>query len=517
MNDNNSSRFNTRLWRLFKNQLSLYRWLLLALLIGLALRLPGLSSRPMWYDEAFSVLFSSTGPKSMVYGTLTPVGEAAADVHPLFYYSLLWGWMKLFGTSAFAVRFMSVLIGLGIILAGWRLAADLFNRTVANLAAVFIALSSYEVHYAQEARMYALLALACILTAIFYRRGLESDRWRHWIGFGLSAALAMYSHILAGGVLLAIGISWFIWHRGQKSIKFLSGVVLAVLIYAPWLLQLPAQMGKVEQAYWIERPGILELVQTALVFVTDLPLEDFLLPVGLFLAILLLGLVIWGTGRAYRSRHPHFSQAAWMGFLTLAPVGIIFGVSQIRPVFILRGLLPSVSFFLVWLAWAMITVSKNKMILGMLVIVFIVSSGMGLLSRWDYDGFPYAPYSEVADFIHAQLEPADTVLHSNKLTMLPMVYVAPGMDQGYMADIRGTGSDTLALPTQEVLGLLAVEDIDVAIGDSDRIYFVVFEREISEYLALGEEQHPHLARLEMSFEIIEVSEWGELRVYVFQR
>src|SRR5437868_14363765 len=87
------------------------RWLILVLLLAFGLRLLALSSRTLWYDEAFAVLFSEKGINAMLYGTLTPTGSAAADVHPLLYYTVLDGWMTLFGQSVAAVRLLSVIFG----------------------------------------------------------------------------------------------------------------------------------------------------------------------------------------------------------------------------------------------------------------------------------------------------------------------------------------------------------------------------------------------------------------------
>jgi hypothetical protein len=65
--------------------------LLLIIIVAVALRLVAISTRPIWYDEAFAVLFAGKGLQAMLAGTLTQVGGSAADVHPLAYYLLLNG------------------------------------------------------------------------------------------------------------------------------------------------------------------------------------------------------------------------------------------------------------------------------------------------------------------------------------------------------------------------------------------------------------------------------------------
>src|SRR5574342_361999 len=82
------------------------------LILALFVRLLGVISRPIWYDEAFAILFSEKGMSAMLYGTLAPTGAGSADIHPLGYYSLLWLWMKVFGESLVATRLLSILAGL---------------------------------------------------------------------------------------------------------------------------------------------------------------------------------------------------------------------------------------------------------------------------------------------------------------------------------------------------------------------------------------------------------------------
>ena len=92
------------------------------LLLALLIRLLGILSRPVWYDEAFAILFSEKGPGAMLYGTLAPAGAGSADIHPLGYYTLLWLWMKLFGESLPAARLLSIIAGLITVFLVYRIA-----------------------------------------------------------------------------------------------------------------------------------------------------------------------------------------------------------------------------------------------------------------------------------------------------------------------------------------------------------------------------------------------------------
>ncbi len=82
------------------------------LIFAFIVHLLGITSRPIWYDEAFAILFSEKGLRAMLYGTLAPTGVGSADIHPLGYYTFLWLWIKAFGESFVAVRLLSISAGL---------------------------------------------------------------------------------------------------------------------------------------------------------------------------------------------------------------------------------------------------------------------------------------------------------------------------------------------------------------------------------------------------------------------
>ena len=294
-----------------------------------------------------------------------------------------------------------------------------------------------------------------------------------------------------------------------------GGVALG--LYLPWLLLLPTQIAKVQQAYWISKPGVVDLVQTLMTFVTGLPVPQLLIPFSLFVTVLIVALAGFQTIQAVRLRQPGVKLGLWMVYLAFAPVILIFLVSQWRPVFIQRALLPSGIIFLIWLAWMFNSTSMPKQIGFISGVVLMAGMGVGIFGHLTYDGFPYAPFSEVNSDLQQRLEVGEIVLHSNKLTMLPAVYYNDKLPHRYLADPPGSGSDTLALPTQQVLDLMAFPDAESAVENTDRVFFLIFSREPAEYQELGFVSHPHLSWLEANFNQCNLWEWKDLLVYEFSR
>jgi hypothetical protein len=146
-----------------------------------------------------------------------------------------------------------------------------------------------------------------------------------------------------------------------------------------------------------------------------------------------------------------------------------------------------------------------------------VAFALGLLGFFTYRGFPYAPFEQLDRELARVVRPGDVILHSNKLTAIPAVYYDPALPHQFLADPPGSGSDTLAPATQQVLGLVAEPDAAAAVGDARRVFFIIFEREEDEYQSLGEAGPPALNWLEDSFVPVYAQSWNDLVVYEFSR
>jgi 4-amino-4-deoxy-L-arabinose transferase-like glycosyltransferase len=473
------------------------------LTLGFLARMPGIFTRPLWYDEAFAVLFSSKGPTAMAYGTLAVQAGVAADVHPLGYYTLLWVWGEVIGRSPFLVRLLSLLVGLGVILLGMKLAEAMFNRKVGTVAGILLALSPFQVHYSQEVRMYGLLTLLLLLATYWQWKLLyEPKRWI-WIAYGITAAAAQYSHNLAGLYLLPLS-TIPILTRNWRSMRWtLQAGGLAILLYLPWLINLPSQFARVRWAYWIPQPGITELVRTFLQFISGLPVpqigvsEIFFLGATLFLGFLATVLAGISTFRAQQAQRSFTMLIPF--YLATAPAALMFLISQWQPVYLDRAMLPSAAMFMIWIAAAIsketLPILYRRTLIGSVAITFLI----GLLGFYTYRGFPYAPYAQLNEDISDSIGAGETVLHSNKITAFPAIYYSTGLEHDYLADPSGSGSDTLAPATQEVLEHFAYDNVSQATEGKPGIWFVVFNQEIEDYAAAGIDFHPALSELEKTY------------------
>lgn len=498
--------------------------LLLLVAIGVALRLINLGGRPLWYDEAFALLYARLPYDTMLEGTLAQSQGAAADVHPLFYYVSLQNWMNVFGDSVVAARSLSVLYGAGTIVLVYGLMRESFDRRVGLIAALVVALSPFQIAFSQEARMYTQLGFWTTASLWAFVRGARTNRWKAWVAFGVCGAAALYSHNLAFAFYAAIGL--FVVARvlgglARRTLRasLLTGAITGALImgalFAPWLMQLPAQFGKIAQSYWITPPTIVTIVQTLMAFAfwTDNQAASFPLAAAMLAgSVLILALTVY---HLVLRRREFDARVGLLLTLFAVPIVVLIGVSYaFKPVYIIRGLMPAQIAFLMLAAWAAAGLPRAVQIgSGVLIGVILIAA---LVSHYGYARFPRAPWGEVSAYLRANAIDGDAIVHDNKLTFFPMHVVDPELNQVYLADVAGIGSDTLARATQHALRLIAA-DVEDAISNRDRVWLILFNRTRDDYRAAGFLDDPGWVAIDEEMDAVEKRSFGDVAVYLFAR
>lgn len=484
--------------------------IILILLIAFSIRLAGTSSRPIWYDEAFSILISEQGPSAILSGTLAiDADSSAAEEHPPVYYFMLWGWMEAFGNSLVSVRMLSVIISLGIILCIYSISNHLFDPPTALLGAFISSILPFQVHYGQEIRMYGLLTFWLGLATLAFLK-------RQWIPFSIAAALAQYTHNLAAFYLIPLAFTP-VFQKDWKTLRsFILAGFAAIVMYSPWLIQLPAQLSKVTSSFWIEKPGFEKFFTLLLIYLPNLPLPKNLLPPALLLATLTITLATYQTYRAAKNNFREAHNGLWLAYLAFTPPLLLWLVSQISPIYVERALLPSQAIFCIWLAWAFTKTRLPRPIQIFSFGLVLISAVIGLYQHISYKGFPYGPFDQINKSIQGKVNKGDVIIHSSKLTYLPAFYFDKNIQQGFIIDPPNSSVDTLATATRIILNLNGIEDIKTGTEDAQRVWLIIYQQSLDEF-RLNNKTHPHLEYLNNNFDLVSNETWDDVNLFVYAR
>ncbi|MGQ9459088.1 MAG: glycosyltransferase family 39 protein [Anaerolineae bacterium] len=324
---------------------------------AVGLRLAGLTSESLWYDEAWSVAIAqeSLGWIAVlrVPGWPWPLPYTGSG-GGLLYHLVLHFWLAL-GEDPFTVRLLSALLGVAGVALAVLLGRDLFGAWGGWAAGILMAVSPLQVWYGQEARMYALFT--CLMLAAAWGLWHTCHGGQGWAWGLLVAALALgtYTHSFGWFALLAANLFW-LWQRLALRRARPSWGTWAAAQAAVLALSLPGLAGFLGQASlgwwdWIGRahgaPGFRDLARALAAFVTG-PVHPFsgaaasaytlvALTVG-------LGAAFLGAGAAWRAGRRE--EVALVAFLAVVPVVLAFSLAQWQPLFLLRYLVAFQPFWL---------------------------------------------------------------------------------------------------------------------------------------------------------------------------
>jgi len=485
------------------------RHLLLAALIavGFILRVTALSTRGIWYDDAFSFFLAQRDPTAIIAGT-------AADTMPPLYYFALHLWMIL-GTAVVTLRLLNVLVSISIVFLTFKLANLLFDTRVAATATLLTVASPFHIYHAQELRMYGFLCLNLLLYLLFFSRiylKRVDHAWLDWIGLTTAGALAMYSHNLAAFTLLSADLLLL----AKRRWRLLGHLMLAqggiLLLASPWLVMVPGQIAKVQRAFWTPRPGLLEVVQALITFHTDLPLPRWMLGIAVAVTVLFLTVVCYNLLRK-RRQDPRVQLLA--AFTCLPPM-LLFALSYaMRPLFVPRGfILSSVAYYI--LAAVVLVDHAPRLVHSTLLVSFVAAALLALPSTYTFGEFPRSPFRAAVGFLQTEIRSGDVVLHDNKLSYLPMHYYGRDLPQVFLPDEPGSHNDTLAPATQDAMMIWPIKGLQQVAEDTPRLWFVFFARTAKEW----EErrgQHPVLEKLKRKRQVVDRATFNDLKIMLFER
>lgn len=244
-----------------------------------------------WVDEAISIGIASH-PLSQLPQLLRHDGS------PPLYYLLLHFWIQAFGNGEVATHLLSLLFALLAVPAAYW-AGSAIERRVGLLSSLLIAGVPFLTYYAQETRMYALMALLSLLVCGAFLRVFVYRRRGYLPALVLSLTACLYTHnwglyfavATAAAALLCIRAAPP-QQRRRLVRDAMIGLVGVAVLFAPWLPSLLYQ-ARNTGAPWALPPVLWSLTQGLYFLAGDRAEAAVLLLAG-------------GTGllSVYRLRHP---------------------------------------------------------------------------------------------------------------------------------------------------------------------------------------------------------------------
>jgi 4-amino-4-deoxy-L-arabinose transferase-like glycosyltransferase len=210
-------------------------------------RLAGLSTKPLWTDERFSLSETQSVGRQLLpvsqefessalvrpTGLLNTIRTSARLDQPA-YIAVLTPWTRMFGVSEAALRFPSVIAGVLTVpllfLAGRRLVGP----SAALVAALVVAVSPLHVDLSREARTYAVTLALLVASLLAMVVAEASDRWGRAFLSGILAGAVGVFHLLAAAMLLPRALWWAANGTARRHTPaVLAGVALAWLAATP--------------------------------------------------------------------------------------------------------------------------------------------------------------------------------------------------------------------------------------------------------------------------------------------
>lgn len=228
-----------------------------AMICYVVLRLWHLGTYPLWFDEVFSVNMARLSWRDM-FSTVV-----ADRIHPPFYYIVLKLWTEVCGFSVLSVRMASCVCSLLTLIPLIRVAKRLhLGWTTFSVVIWISAFNPFLIHYAQEVRMYALVALLSMWTLDLYTELLETPSPRVLTWWSIVMALLLMTHY-SGVAVLGIEVAHYAFYRRSRLPRLLPACIPGVTILTLWLaavLHYDRGGGIKENIDWIARPTIAAIV-----------------------------------------------------------------------------------------------------------------------------------------------------------------------------------------------------------------------------------------------------------------
>lgn len=405
--------------------------------LGGLLRIHTLGFDSFWLDETITMHFVLT----MSYAELLTELPKVQPHLPL-YYVLLKAWIALVGTEEQAVRLLSATVSLLTIPVLYAIGRRLYGFQVGAVAALLFAINPFQIYFAQEARMYALLAFLTVLSYYCLLTMLQSPSTTTTGGYILTAVLLAYTHvygffIIAAQLLYYTGLLVHKYTDVRSYLSRWSGVVLPITVASiPPIgviaakVFVPHSYGSGAQVRHIATPPAWHDVTTTFVrFIVRIPHPPWT-------TVVLLGLFVGVFGSLFVPRKvlsTYKSVLLWSWLIV--PIGIAISASYlVQPIYSPKYLIGcSIALYLLFARGIMFIPRPNvrTALLGLILISTVAPVS------YQYTHHQKREFEAAANFVDQRYSSQDLIVVDKRKITSPFGYYFDKKGMKTVGDIAG--------------------------------------------------------------------------------
>ncbi len=234
-------------------------WVSLLPIVSWRVALGLMKGKTLWSDELAGLLTAQRPLKD----SLLQLQDYAAPLYQIILRILVHSEYP----PEWIIRLPALVFSILGLLAAWWFAKTLFNRRVAAITILLVAVNPHFVTYAGEGRPYTMFLFFSLLSMIAFYRLVNKYEPAGVLAHALSTLLLVYSHyygflVVGAQILYALGTIVIV--RINRRQLFMLGISFSVVfvmsIPALWLISRYVLTGVNGIVGWIERPQITDLL-----------------------------------------------------------------------------------------------------------------------------------------------------------------------------------------------------------------------------------------------------------------
>ncbi len=465
-----------RLDKLSRNNLFLFFVIFSSACVFYSLKL-GFSD--LWSDEIYT--------KSMLGGSLSDFyARFENDLHPPLYYLGLKCFTALFGTGAITLRLFSVLGVLSTIALGYFAGQRIFGKRGALYFCLMLISIPMLAAYSHQARMYTWAAFSVTGVFIYSYLFMKSGARRDLILLFIFTVIAMYMHyysMAAAFVANFFVFLYFLLTKNKNCLPHLLSMLMATILFLPWLLMFITQIKKVQNAFWAPEVSLSAVLSCFTIPFTE---QFWTSNYSFALTILVYSIIVIALVLSFSKSLAEYRLVLWLSlFVFLGTLFVVTVISLFSQSILSNRYVMTIVTMLAIPATVLFTLMRQRWLRLILISAILL---LGLRISVSNFGFSYGPYKQTVEYISANYPGIKKILHIAEITAGPLVEYSGKSGLGhYWLKAKMSNVDAFAevhqfnkpeeflQPGEEFCAVrfsnleLNIENLDLALSESDLV------------------------------------------------